>query len=491
MIIELIATRILAPYIGVSLYTLTSIIGTILLSIALGNFIGGKIADKYAPRPALVIILLIGALSTACILPITRIVTTTDWFENLSSILNFTLRSGSIFFFPAFVLSMVSPLVIKMLLIDTAHTGHVVGTIYAVSTAGALLGTFMTGFYFILWFGLTMIVYLVSGIVLITALFIWIGWKMPDYPESSAKNIAVWFIIILVGCCVVLLFQFRERWQVSYTKESNYYSIQVTSMGQKIKVLQLDQLMHTFIIPDEPTNLQYAYVKVFAEIVGYVNNSNRSLNVLHLGGGGYSFPRYLEAVYPGSTNEVVEIDPAVTEVAHEELGLPWDTTIKTYYLDARQFLMQKSDDNRYDLIVGDVFNGLSTPYHLTTYEFDRLVQKNLKPDGMYMMNIVDNYLRGRYMASMLWTLQHVFHNVYLFSTEISWNYPGLETYIIVATDNNLDIEGFKEYMAVKKSFVANVHDPVLLTEYIAQKNAILLTDDYAPTDILLASIMYR
>ena len=157
MVIELISARMLAPYIGVSLYTWTSIIGVILAGIALGNFIGGKLADRFASPRVLAIIFLAGCLTTLAILP-TIAITSGMWFNNLPAMLNFVIKVVCVFFLPAIILSMVSPMVIKLDLADLGKTGGVVGTIYAVSTAGSIVGTFLTGFYLIMWFGTRSIV---------------------------------------------------------------------------------------------------------------------------------------------------------------------------------------------------------------------------------------------------------------------------------------------------------------------------------------------
>ena len=118
MVIELIAARMLAPYIGVSLYTWTSIIGIILAGIALGNYLGGKIADKYASPLVLLAIFLAGSLTTIAILPSMKFLASAGWFDTLPLMPNFILRTGCVFFIPAIVLSMVSPMVIKLTLAD-------------------------------------------------------------------------------------------------------------------------------------------------------------------------------------------------------------------------------------------------------------------------------------------------------------------------------------------------------------------------------------
>jgi len=510
MVIELIASRILAPHIGVSLYTWTSIIGVILAGIALGNYIGGKIADRRPSSLVLAAIFFAGGLVTIAILPVTNIVTSADWFGNLPVMWNFILKTSFIFFLPAIILSMVSPMVIKLTLADLGQTGGIVGTIYAFSTVGAILGTFMTGFYFILWFGTSMIVWLVAAVLILTGVIAWFSWRIPGRWSLSLKNFIIWMVTIVVALTYIFLFQFRESWQETYTKESNYFTIRVVDyQGEHLKALYLkeskylsievvdypgnvkglwlDNFDHSYIIPDNPTTLIYKYSKVFDELVRYVTRENPAPRVLHLGGGGYSFPRYMEVVYPKSVNEVVEIDPAVTQVAHEELGLPLDTSIKTYTQDARLFLIQRNTRDKYDIIIGDVFNDQATPYHLTTLEFNQLVKANMAEDGIYMINLTDNFQQGRYMPSLIYTLQHVFNRVYLFTTDESWERVRIDDFVIAATNRPIDRASYDKFVTEDgtRKVYGNLHNEVKLDEYLSERDAILLTDGYVPTDILM------
>ena len=188
MVIELVASRILAPHIGVSLYTWTSIIGIILAGIAIGNYTGGKIADRHPFPLVLAALFFLGSLLTATIIPVTKIVTSIHLFDYLPAMIDFTLKTFFIFFFPAIILSMVSPMVIKLTLADLEETGGVVGTIYAFSTAGAILGTFMTGFYLILWFGTRTIVWLIAAILFLTGIIALFFWKLPTPKEYFIKT---------------------------------------------------------------------------------------------------------------------------------------------------------------------------------------------------------------------------------------------------------------------------------------------------------------
>jgi len=230
MVIELVAGRILAPYIGVSLYTWTSIIGVILAGIALGNYLGGSIADKHPSPLVLAAIFIVGSLATVAILPAAKAFGPALWLIDLSVMWSLTLKIAVIFFLPAFVLSMVSPLVIKLALADLGQTGGVVGTIYACSTVGSILGTFMTGFFFISWFGTRTIVWLVAAVLVLTGILAWLSWRVPGRWKLSAKNLMTLLVLIVVGFSSVIVFLLPKLWQESFTRESNYYAIKVSDV---------------------------------------------------------------------------------------------------------------------------------------------------------------------------------------------------------------------------------------------------------------------
>jgi spermidine synthase len=385
---------------------------------------------------------------------------------------------------------MVSPTAIKLALADLGKTGGVVGAIYAVSTAGAILGTFMTGFYFILWFGTRIIVWVVAGVLILTGIIILISWKSPAGEKKLFKIISWVVALLLIASGAVFYFSFQDLWRVSYARESNYYTINVYDEPGNVKVLALDRLVHSYVIPNNPLYLQYDYLKIFTEIIGYGTGDNDAPRLLHLGGGGYSLPRYMETVYPRSVNEVVEIDPAVTKTAHEMLGLPIGTTIKTHNKDARLFLMQQQTQDNYDFIIGDVFNDFSTPYHLTTVEFDGLIRAQMKQDGIYMVNIIDDFKEGRYMPSFVHTLKQVFRNVLIFSPSNDWENAGLSTYVIMATDRSFNPTDYRKFASGNgvKTAVGYAFGESSLDRYLTERDPLLLTDDHAPTDILVAEL---
>src|SRR5262249_50783317 len=157
LILELVAGRILAPYIGVSLYTWTSIIGVVLAGISLGNYLGGRIADRWPRRRTLGILLATGGLASLAILPLINIATaipTTQLIDPSNTlggvlpldrasvlILRIVVITTLIFFPPSLILGMVSPVVIKLTLKDLAHSGGLLGQVDALSPLGRILGT--------------------------------------------------------------------------------------------------------------------------------------------------------------------------------------------------------------------------------------------------------------------------------------------------------------------------------------------------------------
>jgi hypothetical protein len=150
----------------------------------------------------------------------------------------------------------------------------------------------------------------------------------------------------------------------------------------------------------------------------------------------------------------------------------------------RAFFSGSEIQKKYNIVIGDVFNYLSIPYHLTTLELDRLVKANMEADGVYLVNIIDDYLSGRYMPSFTYTLQQVFTYVYLFGTQVESTdatdpsaYERRNTFVIAATDRQIDFGAYTYTLSGAK-----------LSEYLAKRKPLLLTDNYAPTDILVAPL---
>lgn len=484
LVIELIAGRIMAPYIGVSLYTWTSIIGVVLAGISGGNFFGGFIADRYASQRTLGLIFIVGGVACLGILMVTHAIVGTTF--GLSFLPRMVVYIAAIFFLPSFVLGMVSPVVIRLALANLEHSGHIVGTIYAFSTIGSIVGTFLTGFYLISWLGTRTIVWLVALILLFTG--VTVAGSDPARRKRTLAAIAV--AIAFFGTVAVR--SLAGRYAAPCDVESNYYCIKVietSQNGHAARMLMLDRLIHSYVVPDDPFALDYGYERAYLNLTQAHATSRSAMDTLFIGAGGYSFPRYVEAAYPSSTIDVVEIDPAVIAVAHDRLGLSTMSRIRSFNQDARMFLMEWTDPKQYDFIYGDAFNDLSVPYHLTTVEFNRIIADRLKPNGVYLTNIIDKFEGGEFLKAEANAMRAVFPHVYIFGRGSAFEPFDRNTYVLMASRAPLNRAALDAITARDEPSIRTTPLSVdRFNAYVTSGRAITLTDDFVPVDQLLAKL---
>ncbi len=190
--------------------------------------------------------------------------------------------------------------------------------------------------------------------------------------------------------------------------------------------------------------------------------------------------------------DVVEIDPEVTQIAYEYLGIPDDSIIQSFNEDARWFVMNHKESGQYDFMFGDAFNDLSIPYHLTTKEFATELKRLLKPDGILMANVIDSYKAGLFMPSYIRTLEEVFGkgNVHLLTLTPDYDRIGISTNVIVASPRKLDLDDFVRTIQGQEGpeMTAHVMPQDQLQKYLSERYSVILTDDYVPVDNLIAPI---
>ncbi len=517
LVIELVAGRIMAPYVGVSLYTWTSIIGVVLAGISIGAYVGGLVADRY-PRPStLGWLLFLSGLGALTISPLTNLIGGAHFQTSL--MVRILLLTAIIFFVPSCLLGMISPVVVKLTLNNLDKAGNVVGKIYAFSTLGSILGTFATGFYLISWMG-TRSILLTMGIILIVSAPVFGGLFsrrktlllfLVFLSLLAALPLAGYYVYAAVrpaeiapladpirslGTIYEYAFRFPTDEETYFYKESDYYTLKLKkkerSDGARLEALVLDHLIHSYTDLADPYYIEYEYIRMYEEIVRWQAAKRGPFRALFLGGGGYTFPRFIEASYPEARVDVVEIDPEVTRIARQYLGVSEDTRIRSFNEDARWFLMNSKDSGQYDFIFGDAFNDLSIPYHLTTREFAQQLRRVLKPDGLLMANVIDSFKVGLFMPSYIRTLEEVFGkgNVHLLTLSSDYDRIGISTNVIVASPQRLDMDDFVKRIKERDGdeMTSCVMPSERLRKYLNERYSIVLTDDYVPVDNLIAPI---
>ncbi len=489
MVIELVAGRIMAPYLGSSLYTWTGIIGVVLTGITVGNYCGGVLAERGAAWKSVALIYTFAGFAAA--LSYYSYLPTVDVIGALNfPIQAATLTFAIIGFFPiSFLLSMITPIVITLSLKSLKKTGTTVGKVYAISASASIAGTFAAGYLLIPLLGVKTIVLSVSAVLLLAGIVASRGGTARELTVKAAL-VLLWASLLTPKFC---------------TTETAYYCLNIepvkSERGEGYRLV-LDRLTHSYIFED-PHTLEYDYEAVYGVLAEYMSQQlagKRPMNTLNIGGGGYTMPRFIYEVYPDAQVDVVEIDPAVTEVNTKYFGLNPDGPIRTYNMDARVFFARGADGNRYDLIFGDAFNDYSIPYHLTTLEFTNLIQDHLTPNGVYALNTIDDTADGRLLSSFLRTLQEVFDHVELSPAGQEWGNEGRNTFVILASDSPLNISAWRT--AADVAYSNNItHPQPILQEKVAyfvphedvdtlalRQGSVLLTDNYAPVDSMTAPL---
>jgi spermidine synthase len=394
------------------------------------------------------------------------------------------------FFIPSCILGMISPVVIKLALRKADRVGRVVGKIYAFSTLGSIIGTFAAVLFLISWMSTRPLMLLMGGILMLTGII-----YGSLFRTSRAVLGMVAIPALLVGGYYDLAFKPSIDPDIVHYKESDYYTIKVRSLlardGEtRIKSLVLDHLTHSYINTEDPLHLEYEYERIYADVLKWRFQRGSLFKTLSIGGGGYAFPRYLDAYYPQSHNEVVEIDPEVTKTAYDKLGLPRDTRIRTYNEDGRWYVMNCTD--KYDVVLIDAFNDLSIPYHLTTREFAEQIKTIMNPGGILLTNIIDNFQQGSFLPSYIRTLREVFgeKNVHLVSISPNFEKTRISTFIVMTGRDDIDIARFASFLkkGLSGTGASSVVPDEMVRDYVNRNYSVVLTDDYAPVDNLIAPI---
>lgn len=553
MAIEMVAGRMLARYVGASLYLWTSIIGVILGGMTLGNFLGGHIADRFDTRKAIPMLFLFSAILCFALPYMNEWTLLWSRWNVVNVVASWPWRIFKhvflVFFLPAVCLGLISPVVAKGALEQGFATGRTVGNVYAWGALGSIVGTFATGFFLIKAVGTAGVIYGVA--VLLTA----VGVALQ--PRFSLRVLAVTWPLIFGSYAGFTFYKepnFRKAWStvngkkvltvtsvtgmspilenILYEDESQYSFMKVVETPWEddiVRCLYLDNLVHAICVPDEPTKLIYDYEKIYASVTVRYGKDKEDLRGLFLGGGGYVFPRFFQERWPRGIVQVDEIDPAVTKANFEAFLLnPEDVVIlegsalggeqalgtsageqdpqkpnrmEIFHMDARIHvedllkLKQTGEEFKpFDFIYGDAFSDYGPPYHLTTKEFVEKVRELLTPEtGLYCQNVIEIFNSGRFLGAMYNTLRAVFPHVDIFCTTPkgpNLGENGRDTFIIMAGFHKLDLENLGHREGELPFLGAKLSEKHV--EILKERSrGVILTDNYAPVENLLEEVVRR
>ncbi|MDJ0923135.1 MAG: fused MFS/spermidine synthase [Acidimicrobiia bacterium] len=466
LVLEILAGRMMAPYVGVTLETFTGIIGTVLAGISIGSWLGGRLADRYPPQRILPIVLIGGGILAFLTYPIvTRVGPSSS-----NSPLDIVILAAVSFFLPAALLSAVTPTVVKIRLQTLDETGAVVGRLSAIATAGAIFGTFVTGFVLVAAWPSRTITFVVGAALVIAG----VGMGVRDRLAPSVLT----FVGIAVGLTAFLAYSAPSRCE----HETAYYCVNVDIDQDRPtgRVLWLDTLLHSYVDLDDPEYLEFRYAQIFGAVLDSQLPEGPASS-LSIGGGGFTFPRYVAFTRPGGRNTVLELDPAIVEISESELGL--DPSALDIRIGDARVTLRDTPENTYDVVIGDAFGGPAVPWHLTTREFAEEFGSRLKSGGFYVLNLIDYPPLG-FARAQTATLAAVFDHVAVVAPPEYLEGQRGGNFVLVASDTELDIDALATELEDRdSSSVVIAGDEV--TRFVG--DAEILTDDHAPVDQLITS----
>jgi SAM-dependent methyltransferase len=366
-------------------------------------------------------------------------------------------------------LAMVTPSVTRARLAHVEGSGAVIGGLSAAGTVGSLAGVFLTGFVLVtlLPMGMILLVTAVACLVL-AAVTAAVPTRRSVTGTAVAAAVLATALVAVPGRCDV---------------DTVYYcaSVRTDPADPDVRVLVLDDLDHSAVDMADAANLRFAYTRRFADAIDTAFPAGVPLDAVHIGGGGFTMPRWLAATRPGSASTVLEVDEGVVDLGRRELGVDGIPGVDVRIGDARSLLAAVPDASA-DVVVGDAFGARSVPWHLATAEFVADVHRVLRHDGIYVLNVIDHD-PWQLLAAEVATLSHKFPHVAVLVRPEQLARGGGGNAVIVASDLPVDVAALAERAAVRGE-PGSVLDGSAALRLVG--DAPVLTDDWAPVDQLIS-----
>lgn len=472
MILELAGSRLMAPYFGNSLFVWTSLIGVVLAFMSLGNYVGGRLGDRWVDPTMLSWVFGIAALGVVLmsfaenrLLPQLASYGSTRLMAVLSACLLFAV--------PSMLLGVVSPYSIRLRMHGMEHAGATVGLLYAVGTVGSIAGTFAAGFWLISVLG-THYIILVCALILMALSLAMMG--PVDWRKALVLGVALLLALVswlaAIGSDTVALDTQYDRYVLR--------TIADPASGRPLIGLSRDRISAesaSYEDTGEPYPFEYYS---FYDLAALLNPELS--NTLLIGGGTLSYPRLFVDRNQGASMDVVEIDGELIDLARERFGFADHPRIRLFLEDGRMFLNRA--DGPYDAIFMDAFKSEATvPYQLTTLETWKKCYELLEDDGLLVMNVVASPSdeRAQFFYALVATIESVFPEVHAYAVQGPGYEGELRNTCIVAS--KLAGDSSREEIESAR--------PELRGHWLAYSipaETRLLTDDFAPVDQYLLGL---
>jgi spermidine synthase len=481
MIYEIIGSRILSPFIGTSTYVWTSLIGVILAALSVGYWLGGKLADKKPDIRILASVIFLAGGAVAVTILLKDIVLSAVAASNTGLEIKSLIASVLLFAPASILLGFVTPYAVKLKTATIDTSGSTVGRLFAFSTVGSIVGTFLAGFVLIPFIGSVRTLYIIAASLLAVSLL------LAPFALTKLKLALLAVFPLGIAASETSLYLLRRSNNL-YDIDTEYSRVQVwetteSESGKTIRALATDPyfIQSAIFLDSDEAVLRYSR---FYHLLRFFKPDFN--DTLMIGGAGFTFPREYLRQYPNSRMTVVEIDPRMTQIARRFFRLTDDPRLQIIHEDGRVFL-NRCETGKFDVVLLDAVGSLFTvPYQLTTLEAVENIHRSLKDDGVVIFNLGSSITGpgSGFLAAEFATYKMIFPSVFVF--KVNKNYTGaqLQNLIIVASK--------------KSSLSLLASDDQLINEMLQHRieydsEAAVLTDDLAPVEYFnsFAQNLYR
>ena len=487
MALEMLIGRTFIPFFGGTIYTWGALISVFLTGMTAGYMLGGKAADRW-PEIGIVAALSLAAAATVVIVPlygedaINRILDSIDDMRYAALVAALLLAC-----LPAALYAAISPFCVRLLLDRRDHSGTISGRLSGLATAGSIVGTLGTSFFFIPSLGVRMIYGLLAGAsVVIGVILLLIG--LSSYGHARGKKRPVIETIML---CLALaatgfaspdaraqsasLMMLRDG-QIEKV-DSEYNTIFVDKQGPFISLnfgYRQNRYTESVIDLQHRDDLVVTYTRYMTASLAYQQGPLKKIALVGLGGG--RTISYLVASLPGVVADVAELDPAVISLAKKYFGTDSTDRLHIHNRDGRVFLNQSKD--KYDIILLDAYRGPFVPFHLTTQEFYRLCKSRLSEGGVVAQNVEPSTM---FFDSAYATMKSVFDQVDAIEASGNIVLIGYAGPKLSQQDLARKAAAAQDRLKMRydlRELVKARHDVTIASD------AKVLTDDFAPVEML-------
>lgn len=485
--IETSASRLIGPYFGSSTLIWANLIGLTLLYLTIGYFLGGRIADRW-PRPELLFTITAAAGVSAAIVPfaarpILEASMTAFDDTNVGAFLGSLFGTILLFAFPITLLGMVSPFAVRLRMAAVTSAGNTAGSLYALSTIGSILGSFLPAFLFVPVFG-TRNTFLILAFALLvpSALALVILGARRELPFAAA--------FMLIAVLLPLVFQQglvrpAEYGEVIYEAETRYNYVQVLERdGEILLALNEGHAVHSIYDPTTAlTGGPWDYFMVGPYFhAGARPEDVESLMLIGLAAGTVS--KQFTQAYGPVPIDGVEIDGEIVEIGRTYFDMN-EPNLNVIVADGRYALTES--DKTYDVIGIDAYRQPYIPFHLTTKEFFQEVEDHLTPDGVSVVNAGRTRTDFRLVEVIAATMDAVFDDVYLIDVARFTNT------MVIGVNGQSSVEDFiANIEALPEGSMLREVGQTAIEEGSVRRwdgDAMVFTDDKAPVEWVVDQII--